>query len=256
MKEYKFNATETTNHCIDWIKDYFVNNGDKDTTAVIGISGGKDSAVAAALCAKAIGKDRVIGIKMPEGVQDDINYANELIGHLGIKSYEVNIGKICNEAYSTLMYSGFSCMAEPRVTTNLPARIRMTILYAIAAEKHGRVVNTCNYSEDYIGYSTKFGDSAGDFAPLANLTSDEVIAIGKELDIPVTLLLKPPSDGLCGRTDEDNLGFSYDTLNKYLRKDIIPDYETLRNIETRHQINKHKIQRMPSFPYTTSSWDF
>ena len=256
MKEYKFDAVKTTQECIDWIKRYFVDNGDIKTTAVIGISGGKDSAVAAALCAKALGKDKVIGVKMPQGVQEDIEYANKLIDFLGIDSMEINIGETCKSLYASLYGCGrFTPLDHmPQITTNLPARIRMTTLYAAAAQFHGRVVNTCNLSEDYVGYSTKFGDAAGDFSPLANLTSEEVISIGHVLGLPDELLNKPPADGLSGLTDEDNLGFTYKELNDYLRQDIIPSHEVLHEIETRHKRNVHKLKGMPKFISRLGPW--
>lgn len=248
MKEYKFDAKKVTQNCIDWIKKYFVENGDDKTVAVIGISGGKDSSVAAALCAKALGKDSVIGVKMPQGNQEDIEYANKLIGFLGIKSMEINIGATCNELLSTIYKGGgFDPLHNFQVTSNLPARIRMTTLYAVAAQFHGRVVNTCNLSEDYVGYSTKFGDAAGDFSPLSHLTSDEVIEVGRVLGLPEELLTKPPEDGLSGVTDEDNLGFTYAELNAYLRQDVTPDFDTLYNIEIHHKRNIHKLEPMPSF---------
>lgn len=244
-----FIIKESTEHCIDWIKEYFVSNGDPETFAVIGISGGKDSSVAAALCVAALGKDRVIGVKMPQGEQYDIEFANKLIDFLGIPSMEINISKICDECYSALENSNVGFSINSVVTSNLPARIRMTILYAIAGRLHGRVVNTCNLSEDYIGYSTKFGDSAGDFAPLANFTSSEVIAIGKELNLPKELLNKVPEDGLSGLSDEENLGFSYEELDTYIREKKLPSVETLYKIEGRRRRNLHKIKEMPKFKY-------
>lgn len=248
MKKYEFDANTVTQECIDWIKNYFVRNGTNETLAVVGISGGKDSAVAAALCVKALGEDRVLGVKIPQGKQEDIEYANMLIQYLKISSMEINIRDTCIQCYDALYNAGIDAPEISRpISTNLPARIRMTMLYAVAAEYHGRVVNTCNYSEDYVGYSTKFGDGAGDFAPLAKLTSEEVIEVGKVLGLPEILLEKPPADGLSGLTDEENLGFSYAQLNDYLRRGIVPDINTLQNIESRHTRNVHKLTPMPVF---------
>lgn len=255
-KEYKFNTEKVTQDCIDWIKEYFIKNGDKNTTAVIGISGGKDSAVAAALCAKALGPDFVIGVKMPQGEQEDIEYADKLINFLNIDSMEINIGETCETLYDAIYQGGgFEPERNDQIITNLPARIRMTTLYAVAAKYHGRVVNTCNLSEDYIGYSTKFGDSAGDFSPLANLTSDEVIAIGRVLGLPEDLLMKPPTDGLSGFTDEANFGFTYATLNAYLRQGIVPNFDILYEINNRHNRNIHKLRRMPTFDPRICSYE-
>lgn len=229
----------------NWVKDYFIENG-PDCKAVIGISGGKDSSVAAALMVDVLGKDRVFGVLMPQGSQKDIQDAYDLVNHLGINRVEINIGNVCHDLICQI---GDKMGEVPcsQLTTNLPARIRMTTLYAIAAQVHGRVVNTCNLSEDYVGYSTKFGDSAGDFSPFSNLTSDEVIEIGRYFHLPEHLLVKAPADGLSGLTDEDNLGFSYQVLNEYLRDRKTPDYDTLKNIEQRRKNNLHKLQQMPSY---------
>jgi NAD+ synthase len=246
----RLDLVKETEHVINWIKDYFVNNGNKNTKAIIGISGGKDSTVAAALCVKALGADRVLGVLMPQGEQKDIDDARRVCEILNITSIEINIENTCAELYQALDKGIYKDINETvvynkAVTTNLPARIRMTTLYAVAAECGGRVCNTCNYSENYIGYSTKYGDHAGDFAPLHQYTVSEVIEIGKILDLPHELLYKAPADGLTGSTDEDNLGFTYKTLDKYLLEDVVPDFDTYRNIMERYQRNKHKLIYMP-----------
>jgi NAD+ synthase len=234
----------------NWIKDYFVNNG-PDCKAIIGISGGKDSTVTAALLVKALGKNRVIGVKMPQGNQHDINVANKVIDYLGIRSYEINIGDVCESLYHAIDegYDFDSTVKNnPQVTSNSPARVRMTVLYAIAALEHGRVANTCNRSEDFIGYSTKFGDAAGDFSVLSEYTVSEVRQIGKALGIPNEFIFKAPEDGLSGKTDEDNLGFTYGELDHFLLRGHYPSYDVYKNIEERHKRNLHKINPMPSCP--------
>ena len=125
----------------------------------------------------------------------------------------------------------------------------MATLYAISQSCNGRVANTCNLSEDYIGYSTRWGDSVGDFSPLANLTSDEVIAIGVECGLPDEFVNKIPSDGLCDKTDEDNFGFSYKVLNAYIRTGICEDDVIKTKIDYMHKKNLFKLQPIPSFPY-------
>lgn len=233
------------NKIVNWIHDYFINNG-PDCKAVIGISGGKDSTVCAALLVKAIGPDRVIAVKMPQGIQHDIDVANEVIEYLGItESYQIDIGPACE---ATKLSLPAEMRDLPQVYTNIPARERMKVLYAIAAARHGRVVNTCNRSEDYVGYATKFGDSAGDFSILSNFTVREVIEIGNILNLPERFINKVPEDGLCGKTDEDNLGFTYNVLDDLLLHKIHPNYETYKNIETRHKRNMHKLSRMPACP--------
>lgn len=230
--------TNTVTKIIDWIKEYFIKNG-PECKAVIGISGGKDSTVAAALLCKALGPNRVIAVQMPQGFQYDIDVSNEVIDYLEItEHYNINIGSACQEIFLSLPND---IRIQPQVTSNVPARVRMNILYAIAASRHGRVVNTCNRSEDYVGYSTKFGDAAGDFSILSNYTATKVKEIGIELGLPKNFIEKPPEDGLSGLTDEENLGFSYDVLDNFLLNGITPPYEIYKNIEQRHKRNLHKI---------------
>ncbi len=238
--------TNTVTKIIDWIKEDFIKNG-PECKAIIGISGGKDSTVAAALLCKALGPNRVIAVQMPQGFQYDIDVSNEVIDYLEItEHYNINIGSACQEIFLSLPND---IRIQPQVTSNVPARVRMNILYAIAASRHGRVVNTCNRSEDYVGYSTKFGDAAGDFSILSNYTATEVKEIGIELGLPKNFIEKPPEDGLSGLTDEENLGFSYDVLDNFLLNGITPPYEIYKNIEQRHKRNLHKISPMPTCPF-------
>jgi len=242
-----FDAKRVKDECVQWIKDFFENNG-KDCNAVVGISGGKDSSVVAALCAEALGKDRVIGILMPKGEQFDINYSKMLCEHLGIENYTVNILDAC-DALQKEVKEALNNRWSKQSETNLPARIRMTTLYAAAQTLNGRVANTCNLSEDWVGYSTRYGDAAGDFSPLANLTVGEVRAIGHEMGLPSELVDKTPIDGLCGKTDEDNLGFTYDTLDKYIRTGICEDENVKKKINDMHERNLFKLEFMPIFHY-------
>lgn len=236
-----FNAEKIKNDCVEWIRDFFKNNG-PDCNAVIGISGGKDSSVAAALCVEALGKDRVIGVLMPCGDQHDIDMAYKLVNHLGIKHHVVNI----KDAVDGLIGSiPIELSTQSRV--NLPPRIRMTTLYAVSQCYNGRVVNTCNLSEDWVGYSTRYGDAAGDFSPMCNLTVQEVKAIGRVLGLPDDLVDKVPIDGLCGKTDEDNLGFTYAELDRYIRTGEIEDMAKKERIDYLHRINQFKLQLMPGF---------
>ncbi len=242
----KFNAEKVTADIVCWIKDFFENNG-KDCSAVLGISGGKDSSVCAALCAKALGKDRVIGVLMPNGVQGDIDVARALCSHLGIKSYEINI----KEAYDGMMNQLSKSLSEVTRQTecNLPPRLRMTAVYAVSQSVNGRVCNTCNLSEDWVGYSTRYGDSVGDFSPLSRLTVQEVKEVGRVLGLPSEFVDKTPIDGLCGKTDEENLGFTYAVLDKYIREGICEDEETKALIDRKHKMNLFKLELMPVFEY-------
>jgi NAD+ synthase len=236
-----FDAVKVKNECVQWIRDWFEENG-KGCNAVIGISGGKDSSVVAALCVEALGKDRVYGIMMPNGDQADIKDAIDLIEFLDIKTYLVNIERTINALKGSM-----SITLSEQAETNLPPRIRMATLYAISQSVNGRVVNTCNLSEDYVGYSTRWGDSVGDFSPLANLTSEEVVAIGDSCGLPYELTHKTPSDGLCGKTDEDNLGFTYAVLNKYIRTGVCEDGAIKVKIDSKHKQNLFKLQPIPAF---------
>ncbi len=238
-----FNALEVKNQCVEWIRNFFEENG-KGCNAVIGISGGKDSSVAAALCVEALGKDRVIGVLMPKGEQFDISCSYALVKHLGIRHFEINVGAAVDavrDAISSRME------LSTQTITNIPPRVRMTTLYAVSQSMNGRVVNTCNLSEDFVGYSTRYGDAAGDFSPLCNLTVDEVKQIGRVLGLPDELVDKVPIDGLCGKTDEENLGFTYAELDRYIRTGEIEDLQKKERIDTLHKRNLFKLALMPSF---------
>lgn len=238
-----FDAKKVKNECVTWIRDFFEKNG-KDCNAVVGISGGKDSSVAAALCVESLGKDRVIGVLMPQGVQHDIDKAYELVNHLGIRHYEINI----KEAVDSIL-KNFPMGLEPTPQTvqNIPPRVRMTTLYAVSQSVNGRVCNTCNLSEDWVGYSTRYGDSVGDFSPLSHLTVTEVKQLGYELGLPRDLVDKTPIDGLCGKTDEENLGFTYAELDIYIRTGQIENQATKELIDKKHKANLFKLELMPCF---------
>jgi len=240
-----FDAKIVTSQLVKWLSDYFDKNATADTKAVIGISGGKDSSIAAALCAKALGKERVFGVLMPQGTQDDIVVSYDLCRILGIKFVELNINEPVARLYDEIKKSGLSLNTV--ATFNTPSRLRMTTLYAISAIVGGRVINTCNLSEDWVGYSTKFGDSAGDVGPFSRLTMTEVKAVGRELGLSDRFIDKVPADGLCGKTDEENLGFTYEVLDKYIRTGVCEDTDIKAKIDRMHKINKHKIQPMPLF---------
>ncbi len=238
-----FDAVKTTKECVNWIRKFFEENG-KDCNAVVGISGGKDSSIVAALCVEALGKDRVIGVLMPKGEQHDIDMAQLLVDHLGIKHYVINI----KDAVDGLMNSlPEDLEITSQTVQNIPPRVRMTTLYAVSQSCNGRVANTCNLSEDWVGYSTRYGDSVGDFSPLSNLTVTEVKEMGRLLGLPDVLVDKTPIDGLCGKTDEENLGFTYAELDVYIRTGFIADKEKQANIDRRHKANLFKLQLMPTF---------
>lgn len=241
---YTFDVEKTTAELIKWIQDWFEANG-KDCNAVVGISGGKDSSVVAALCVAALGKDRVFGVLMPNGEQADISDSYTLVNHLGIKYTVVNI----HDAVEGLKNAVKDFEPSNQSIVNLPPRIRMSTLYYISQSINGRVINTCNKSEDYVGYSTRYGDSAGDVSPLAEITVQEVKQIGKYLGLPIQLVEKAPSDGLCGKTDEDNLGFTYAMLDKYIREGVCEDEEKKAKIDTLHKRNLFKLLPMEHYEF-------
>ena len=236
-----FDAEQVRQNCVQWIRDFFEENG-KGCSAVVGISGGKDSSIVAALCVEALGKDRVIGVLMPNGEQADIDMAHLLVTHLGIRHFVVNIRDAIDGITRSIP---FELSDQSRV--NLPPRIRMATLYAVSQSHTGRVANTCNLSEDWVGYSTRYGDSVGDFSPCSLLTVQEMKAVGRLLGLPDVLVDKPPIDGLCGKTDEDNLGFSYAVLDRYIRTGEIDDPETKALIDAKHRANLFKLRLMPAF---------
>lgn len=240
----EFDAKVMKDRIVKWIQYFFENNG-KGCNAVVGISGGKDSSVVAALCVEALGKDRVIGVLMPQGNQPDIDYSRMLCEHLGIRNYTIDIFNACYSIKQNVKDSIGSWSEQSN--TNLPARIRMATLYAVSQTVNGRVANTCNFSEDYVGYCSRYGDSAGDFSPLGQLTVTEVKAIGRELGLPDVLIDKVPTDGLCGKTDEENLGFSYDVLDKYITTGEIENQEVKEKIDSMHEKNLFKLLPMPTF---------
>ncbi len=236
-----FNAEKVKNDCVQWIRDFFEKNG-KGCNAVVGISGGKDSSIVAALCVEALGKDRVIGVLMPYGEQHDIDMAQLLVDSLEIKHYIVNIKEAVDALKSSIPFE-----LSTQSIVNLMPRVRMATLYAVSQSHNGRVANTCNLSEDWVGYSTRYGDSVGDFSPWSNLTVDEMKKIGRLLNIPDVLVDKVPIDGLCGKTDEDNLGFTYAELDRYIREGVIEDQEKKEKIDRLHKMNLFKLELMPVF---------
>ena len=240
----EFCAKEIKKSLIQWTRDWFDKNG-KGCNAVIGISGGKDSSVCAALCVEALGKERVIGVLMPNGVQSDIADSRQLVEHLGIQNVTINIADAVIAVHTQLKEADIEVSEQTKI--NLPPRIRMSVLYAVSQSMNGRVINTCNLSEDWVGYSTRYGDSAGDVSLLGKLTVQEVKALGHELGLPENLVDKTPSDGLCGSTDEQKLGFTYAVLDRYIREGICEDVSIRQRIDTLHRQNKFKLELIPTF---------
>lgn len=240
-----FDAIKVKDELIAWIVKYFEETAAKDTKVVVGISGGKDSSTVAALCVAALGKERVFGVLMPQGEQEDIDVSYDLCRTLDITYVVVNIKDSVTSLYQELTSANVTLNSI--ATFNTPARLRMTTLYAVAGSIGGRVANTCNLSEDWVGYATKFGDGAGDFSLLSDLTVSEVKAVGNALGLPRRFIEKTPIDGLCGKTDEENLGFTYEVLDRYIREGICEDDTVKAKIDRMNRLNLHKLNPMPSF---------
>lgn len=246
-----FKAEQTRDNLVQWIRDWFDRNGPK-CKAVIGISGGKDSTVVAALCARALGKERVLGVMMPNGYQMDIGDSMCVCEALEIPNIVVNI----EDAYkgvescvaSALVGTGDGSISELSEQTliNLAPRLRMATLYAISQTVKGRVVNTSNLSECFVGYGTLYGDLAGSLYPLKNLTKSEIVEIGLTMpEIPRYLVEKTPSDGLTSFTDENKFGFTYDELDSTIRFGTKGEHYDI--IMKRHNDNLFKLKPFEEF---------
>lgn len=263
-KEMTIEMKQLKDDLVLWIQNWFKENGNENTPAVVGISGGKDSSVVAALCAAALGRERVIGVLMPSGNQIDIADSYALVTHLGIPSVQVNIGPIYQTAMD-MIENSIGPITNTLVKGNTQARLRMTTLYAVSQQHNGRVSNNCNASEIFVGYSTVYGDDAGDFSPLSSLTTKQVMLLGKELGLPEQLWSKTPIDGLENNmvdgkpmADEDAMGFTYDQLNEYIATgDVSGNQDVSRAIQAKHQNShfKRKLPKMPHFEITGKSYE-
>lgn len=249
-KRFALNPSYYVEKIVIGIQEFFKDK--QGARAVVGISGGKDSTFSAGVCAKAIGPDRVIAVMLPNGEQKDISDSEKVCDFLGIKNrLTVNINSTYEAATNALIESvGDKDIGKRKFyNTNTPARIRMMMLYAIAGDENGFVCNTCNLSEDYVGYSTKYGDSGGDFAVINKFTVSEVRALGMELGLPRELMFKAPSDGMCGMTDEDNMGFTYQELDDWIRYGIKSEH--FDKIDRMHKNPNTRYKILPMYNVIT-----
>lgn len=242
-----FDAKKVTEELVEWIKKYFDKLGGNQN-AVIGISGGIDSSTVAALCVKALGEDRVRGVLMPYHIQPDINVSLNLVHYLGIRYSIVNIGHTVDTLRKENAKQGIEETEQANI--NLPARVRMSELFFYAQCCNGIPTCNCNLSEDHVGFATYGGDGFGSFAPIEMLTKTEVRAVAKELGLPDEFVNKTPIDGLCGKTDEESFGFSYEVLDKYIRTGEIDDQNVKRKIDEMHEKNLFKLKPMGHYEYT------
>ena len=226
---------------IDFFIRYFFRKGQK---AVIGVSGGKDSSVCLTLLTRALGKYRVVPVIIPNGEMKDITDALEICKWNGFEKNEVLVINI-EDAYKSIVGQLRGSVINDVFATNTPARLRMTVLYGVAALVNGFVCNTCNRSEDYVGYSTKYGDSCGDFSLLNNLTVTQVVKLADYLNIPIELGHKTPDDGMSGVSDETKLGFTYAELDKFLTDGVKgPNYERIKAL---HENPNTKLKLLPMY---------
>lgn len=235
------------NEIVAWIREEFKRHG-RDT-AVIGISGGVDSMVTASLCTEALGKENVVGVMMPNGIQADFSDSLETVKLLGIKHYTVNIGAAYVDLLNKVKPGDQSLVISNQAKINLAPRLRMASLYAVAQSVPGRaaVVGTGNAAECYVGYFTKFGDGAYDLNPIRDLWKDEVIALGDLMGLPLHLTHKTPSDGLTGKSDEDQLGVKYAEIKKYALEGTSGNKECDQIIKRLHEVSEHKRNPAPYF---------
>lgn len=230
---------------VNWIREKMEGIG--ATQGVIGISGGKDSTVTAALCVKALGSANVHGLMLPNGSQGDLQDGIDICDVLEITHHIIDIQPAYDFFVNQVGRVRGSVSSQTEL--NIPPRIRMTMLYGYAQSlENAVVINTSNLSEDWVGYATVYGDTAGAFAPLGSLTSDEVVQLGAQLGLEDKFITKLPADGLTGRTDEEVLGFSYEVLNRYIREGIIEDLEVKTKIDRLHRLSRFKFQPIPLFP--------
>lgn len=237
-----FDPIKAIDGIIKFTKEYVP----EGVNVVIGMSGGKDSTITAALLEKALGKDRIIGVAMPDKGQG-INDADKICDYLGIKYVCIPIGETV-KALTRDTSIGINKTLSVQAVQNIPPRVRMTTLYAVAQCYNAFVVNTCNLCEDYVGYATVNGDAAGSFSLLADLTVDEILRIGHTLGLPDEWVNKVPDDGLPHSSpDEKKLGFTYHQLSDYIRRISIPSAKIVERIESLHYKNMFKLKPMPKY---------
>lgn len=250
MKEYIFHPEEIRDRLVAAIRKTAEAQGFRKV--VLGISGGKDSTVTAALCARALGAENVYGVMLPDGVQKDLADSRRVCCALGIQHRVINIGAIHDALRAVTDQQGetaeageFTIPVSRQSSTNVPPRLRMTTLRYIAQALNARLAGTGNLSESTVGYCTKDGDTSCDFSVLGRLTSVEVVEVGLTMEeLPRDLVIKTPADGLSGLSDEENLGLRYADIHSYLRYGTCGNAETDGKIRKREEASMHK-RRMP-----------
>ena len=228
---------------IKWIKEYVQET--KSKGVVVGNSGGKDSATVIALCVKALGKENVLAVEMPcYSTQEELEDGLLIARTYDVKNVVIDIKNMYENLKETIENSGIRLNNDSKANTK--PRLRMTTLYAIAQTYNYLVVGTGNLCEKFVGYTTKWGDNASDFNPIANFTVEEVLEIGKALGVPEKILNKAPNDGLGGGTDEEKLGVSYKEITEYIKTGTTNE-EAIKKIEELHEKTNHKRNPIPTY---------
>ncbi len=234
-------------NAIIWISNYVEKTGAKGV--VVGNSGGKDSATVIAMATKALGKEKVFTVAMPcNSINTDLEDAELVAKTFEVPILEVDLSKTYNELENTINSSLSVIELNKDSKINTKPRLRMTTLYAIAQTLGYLVIGTGNLCEAMVGYTTKWGDSASDFNPIANFTVDEVLAIGEYLGVPDKIIHKAPNDGLGGQTDEEKMGVTYKQIAEYIETGKT-DEDAMKNIKRRNKISKHKREPVPTYKF-------
>ncbi len=249
MKEYTFDAAAARDNLVAAIQETARAQG--FSRVVLGISGGKDSTVAAALCARALGKENVYGVMLPDGEQKDISDSRRVCEALGIQQRTINIGpmheylrEVTDQKGSVAAEGEFSVPYNRESDVNVGPRLRMTTLRYMAQAMNARLVGTGNFSEITVGYCTKDGDTSSDFSLLGDLTSVEVVQVGLTMEeIPEDLVVKTPTDGLSGKSDEERLGVTYQQIHDYIRLGTSGSEEVDEKIRRKERAGMHKRSR-------------
>ena len=244
MSEYSFNAEAARDNLVRGVAK--LAEEQHFSKVVLGISGGKDSTVCAAVCARALGKENVYGVMLPDGEQKDISDSISVCKALGIRCKTVNIGKMHKALHEALCFDEaaegeFPVPFVKESDINVGPRLRMTTLRYIAQALGARLVGTGNLSESTVGYCTKDGDTSCDFALLLALTSVEVVKVGLTMpELPRYLVEKTPTDGLSGMSDEEKMGISYQDIHAYIRFGTCGNAETDAKIRAKEAGSAHK----------------
>lgn len=243
----EFDAKQEVENIVQFVRNYFSEH--KLGGAVIGLSGGKDSAVVLALLHLALGKENVVALTLPcHSKNEDRSLADVVAKRYGVKVVNVDLSSTYDSEVETIAKS-FKATDEELLNSNinLKPRLRTSVLYYFAAalsqvhKKPYIVVGTSNKCELYVGYFTKGGDNVYDLSLIADFDVQEVIKLGEVLGVPAEVLYRAPSDGISGSTDEEKLGVTYKDISKYINDPNSVEKEVGAKIKKLHESNFHKF---------------